>query len=267
LLFSSLFSSKEIVLSEGFVAGSPIDASVAIANNSMPFHLPFSKNMQFYSHAKRMPPLAEPLREAWPQGELQKKTVMAARGYKHFATSEAPPLSLKTMFNGCAHYTVGRRAVTVDETNYLVLNEGQAYSIAIDSSTQLESFVIWFPHGWAEEVRRTVHNSATCLLDGPGGSGSFGSCHFFDRTTRHDDLVSPEILALRRAHKRGAISDTLLAEKLRFLLEILLRGENSRDPAASALSSLRPSTRYELRLRVSRARDIIHARLAERLSV
>jgi AraC family transcriptional regulator len=264
----SLFSSKEIVLNEGLVAGSRIDGSVAIANNSKPFHQPSAKNMHSYSFAKRMPPLAQPLREIWQQGELQKNTLTAARGYQHFGSSEAPPLSLKTMFNGCAHYTVGRRAIAVDETNYLLLNEGQAYSIDIDSNTQVESFVIWFPDGWAEDVQRTLRNSATSLLDSPGGSRSSSqACHFFDRTTRHDKLVSPEVFALRRAHKRGALPDNLLAEKLRFLLETLLRSQDNRDPAASVLSSLRPSTRHELRLRISRARDIIHSRLSQRLRI
>jgi AraC family transcriptional regulator len=222
--------------------------------------------MNSYSYAKRTPPLAEPLREVWRQGELQKSTLTVARGYQHFGSPDVPPLSLKTMFNGCAHYTVDRRAMTVDETNYLVLNEGQAYSIAIDSKTQVESFVIWFPNGWAEEVQNTLRNSATSLLDSPGGSRSLSElCHFFDRTTRHDKLVSPEVFALRQAHKRAALPDNLLAERLRFLLETLLRSEDARDPAALALSSMRPATRHELRLRISRARDIIHARLSERL--
>jgi hypothetical protein len=75
-------------------------------------------------------------------------------------------------------------------------------------------------------------------------------------------VVSPEVFALRRAHKQGALPDNLLAEKLRFLLETLLRSEDNRGPAALGLSTLRPSTRHELRLRISRARDIIHARLS-----
>src|ERR1700722_14277761 len=95
--------------------------------------------MPSYSLPQRMPPLVGPLRKVREQGELQKNALMAARAFRHFAEAEKPPLSLKTMFNGCARYSVGRRTITVDESNYLVLNEGQEYSIEIDSSTQVES--------------------------------------------------------------------------------------------------------------------------------
>jgi AraC family transcriptional regulator len=224
--------------------------------------------MPSYSLPKRMPPLVGPLREVREQGELQKNALMAARAFRHFAEAEMPPLSLKTMFNGCARYTVGRRAITVDEANYLVLNEGQEYSIEIDSNTQVESFVIWFPSGWSEDVRRNLEESTTSLLDTPCGCNLWPNpSYLFDRSTQHDDLVSPQVLALRRAHKRQNLPDNLLAEKLRFLLEALFQSENERHPAALMLSNLRPSTRHELRLRVSRARDMIHARLSERLGL
>src|SRR5947209_16422799 len=96
---------------------------------------------------------------------------MSGRGFSYFAETPGLPLSLKCMFNGRALYRFGRNEVAVDDRGYLILNDRQPYSIEIASPTVVETFVLWFPRGWAEEVARSFDLSADRLLDEVTTSG------------------------------------------------------------------------------------------------
>lgn len=74
------------------------------------------------------------------------------------------PLSLKCMANGRALYKFGRAEVAVDDGGYLILNDRQPYSIEIASPTRVETFVLWFPDGWAEEVLRGFNETPVMLV-------------------------------------------------------------------------------------------------------
>src|SRR4026207_1065040 len=108
---------------------------------------------------------------------LQDTCLFAAQGFQHHAYSAAPRLSIKCMFNGTATYRVGRDWFAVDETGYLILNEGQAYALAIASPTRVESFVVYFPRGWSQDVLRNLVTPDDKLLDEPVADGA-ASVHF-----------------------------------------------------------------------------------------
>src|SRR6478736_3463996 len=86
------------------------------------------------------------------------------RGHSHFAETPGLPLSLKCMFNGRALYRIPGREFSVDDGGYLILNNGQPYSIEVASPTRVEKFVLWFPDGWAEEVLRSFDETPETLL-------------------------------------------------------------------------------------------------------
>ena len=110
---------------------------------------------------------------------------MSGRGFSYFAQTPGLPLSLKCMFNGRALYKFGRSEVAVDDRGYLILNDQQPYSIEIASPTRVETFVLWFPQGWAEEVLRSFNKAPeTLLADSPDENGA--SASFFERYTPHD---------------------------------------------------------------------------------
>ena len=121
---------------------------------------------------------------------------MSGRGFSYFAETDGLPLSLKSVSNGRALYRVDRRETAVDDAGYLIVNEGRPYSIEIASPTLVETFVLWFPRGVAEEVCQSLNQTAERLLD--GGSNE-RSVDFFERYTPHDQIVSPKLRALRAA--------------------------------------------------------------------
>ena len=185
---------------------------------------------------------------------------MSGRGHSYFARTPGLPLSLKCMFNGRALYRIDRAEFSVDDGGYLILNNGQPYSIEIASPTRVETFVLWFPNGWAEDVARGLSEPVNGLLDEPGRGGNNAS--FFERYTPHDKTVSPQIRELRAAFKSGEIiEDEWLEEKLRALLAAMARTQSLVKRGTNELPAMRASTREELWRRVNRARDFLHAHL------
>ena len=170
------------------------------------------------------------------------------------------PLSLKCMFNGRARYRIPGREFSVDDGGYLILNDRQPYSIEIASPTPVETFVLWFPNGWADEALGGLSRPNERLLDEPAEDGNAAS--FFECYTPHDRTVSPKVAQLRAAFRSDqAIEDDWLEEKLRSLLSAMLQTQRGVKTRTDALPAARAATREELWRRVNRARDFLHANL------
>jgi AraC family transcriptional regulator len=169
-------------------------------------------------------------------------------------------LSIKAFFEGRAQYQVGTRRHAVDESSYLVLNDGQDYAIDILSRQPVESFCLFFGAGFAEEVQRSLSKKTEKLLDEPE-CDNFAPIRFFERTYGHDRILSPALFRLRadyRDQERG-----WLVEHLHVIVERLLRVHRKTSAETERLDNARAATREELYRRVSHARDYMSAMFAE----
>src|SRR5262245_25696459 len=175
-----------------------------------------------------------------PVPSLQQASLFVAQGFRHDAFAPCPLLSVKCMFNGSAVYRADRAWFAVDETGYLILNDQQPYEIHIDSPTRVESFIIFFPRTWAEEVLASLTLSPEKLLDEPAHVRQRPP-RFFERFTPHDELVSPGLAALRRAHKSGPLTDLWVEQKLQQLLARMLQAQNGAFCERDALPARRGS--------------------------
>jgi len=202
-----------------------------------------------------------------PFSALQRSVFMSGRGHTYFAQTPGLPLSLKCMFNGRALYKIHRAEFSVDDNGYLIVNDGQPYSIEIASPTRVETFVLWFPKGWAEEVLRSSASKAEGLLSEPAATDA-KSALFFERYTPHDQTVSPKMHALRAAFRgKEVIGDEWLEEKLRELLASMLGTQSALKRETDNLPAVRASTREELWRRANRARDFLHAHLGSQIAL
>jgi AraC-like DNA-binding protein len=169
------------------------------------------------------------------------------------------------MFNGRALYRAARAWFAVTEQGYLILNEREPYEIHIDSPTLVESFIVFFPTGWAEQGRDVLTLAPHQLLERPETMS--GAPSFFERFTPNDRWVSPLLATLRRAHQNGPLSDMWVEEQLRELLARMWQAQEHELRRSDTLPSLRPATRNELWRRLHRARDYIHAHSDSALTV
>jgi AraC-like DNA-binding protein len=166
----------------------------------------------------------------------------------------AGALSIKSFYHGQAFYNVGTGCHAVNDDSYLVLNQGQPYSITIDAQQPLESFCIFFADGLAEEVYRSLATKSKHLLDEPE-MPRIEPVHFFERTYPHDAVLTPALLHLRAALPRRKDDHGWLNEKLHLILQRLLQVHQQVRKEVEALPSLRPATREELYRRLHRAKD------------
>jgi len=201
-----------------------------------------------------------------PAVSLQQASLFVAQGFCHDAFASCPLLSVKCMFNGSALYQADRAWFAVDDAGYLILNDQQPYEIHIDSPTRVESFIIFFPRGWAEQALESFALRSETLFDDPQKKPG-QPVHFFERFTPHDKFVTPALAALRRAHKNGVLPDLWVEQRLWDLLARLLRSQNDALRESEALPARRASTREELWRRLNRGRDFIHAQFESGLSL
>lgn len=182
---------------------------------------------------------------------------MAGRGNRYFAEAEGLPLSLKTITSGRARYKVGRDERAMDDNGWLVVNEGQPYTIEIAAPVPVETFIVWFPRRWAEDAWRGATCGSGELLTTPQANCDIG---FYERYMPNENAVAPAARRLRTALATGRTADNAwLEERLRELITGILNVQFDLQRQMSRLPALRAATREELWRRLNRARDFLHA--------
>lgn len=163
-------------------------------------------------------------------------------------------LSIKSFRGTAAHYAAGGGRFLVDDSRYLILNDGQSYEIHVEGEPVAVSFCVFFPPGFVEELQRSLTAGPSQLLDAPLAEG-LPALRFFERTYPHDDLVSPALRRLEAGYAARKHDPGWLEEGLHDLAERLLERHRATRAEAGLLAAVRASTREELYRRLHRARD------------
>ncbi|MCM3900583.1 MAG: AraC family transcriptional regulator [Pyrinomonadaceae bacterium] len=178
--------------------------------------------------------------------------ILHERGFRH-RWQGVGPLSIKCFFGGRAFYDVGVGRYAVDDSSYLILNEGQTYLVAVDSETEIESFCIFFEHGLAESIQRSLSAKTSQLLDDPVHPTR--ATNFFEKTYPHDEVLSPALLRLRTQTSCIKHETAGVAEQLHEVMERLLLVHAGVRRQVESIPALRATSREELYRRLHRARD------------
>ena len=198
--------------------------------------------------------------EGWPN------LILNAVGREVEYDEHPGPLSVKCVIRGEEMHEVrggGRYAVTPDR--YLLLNHGQVYGSWIRSSSDVETFSIFFRAELVGEVAASLVTGTEELLDQP--FGPWGPVRFFEGLYDHDEVVSPVIARLRDEIAVGDDSPGRMEESLYILLERLLKRHLEHCREVEGLPAARASTRQELFRRLKRARDFIDSSSGERIDL
>lgn len=196
--------------------------------------------------------------------DLKAVTLLNGRNHRYYWDAPDPWLSLKTMSNGHATYEIEGGRFAVDESGYLILNHQQRYVIEIDSPTVVESFCLFFPPGWVEDIAYASRTPADRLLDTPDQATRIT---FFERLYPHDEQVSPLVQQIYAQRRAGKLENAYLEEKLRRVLVAMLAQQQQLYQQMAQVPAARATTREELYRRLTRARDFMHASLSQPLSL
>ncbi|HLW98220.1 MAG TPA: AraC family transcriptional regulator [Candidatus Acidoferrales bacterium] len=192
--------------------------------------------------------------------------VLSGTSSSHYVSEYVTPLSIKTMVAGSAAWETPARRYVVHENTYLVLNDGQTYTLTIDSFKKATTFCIFFEHGFVEEVHRAMRSAADTQLDEPH---AYHSPHmdFHERLEPRSSPVLAATSEFQQTLSSGRLSRTAAEESFLKIAETLLKQHRRELATTDNFPAQRRATREELLRRVSRGRDYMLSSLSERVTL
>jgi len=194
--------------------------------------------------------------------------VLHASGRRHRVENFPGPLSIKTVIDGQAAWIVEGRELVVDTGSFLILNDGQKYSmnvISMETPRPIETCCAFFRKGFVEQIALDATTPLRASLDDP--SREAPPLQFLARLHRDPQrmiLSRLWTLAERCSEQLQPSSfeeDFLLLSKELLMLYKEISSQISRVPAVKA------STRQELFRRLQTAKEYMHNCGDERVSL
>lgn len=198
--------------------------------------------------------------------EFMGAVILSERARRFEAAAENPWLSLKCMLRGSARYSANRREYAVGDGQCLLLNEGSPYSIAIESTEVVESFVVFFQPEWVTAMLRAHVESIDDLLDEPFRD-SVGRFHFQETLQPLDGHLEHAHRELRCHHASGRNDASVREELVAELLAACVRRQAAIVRESERLGRQRKATRLELQRRLQTARDFLLSNYSSRISL
>jgi AraC-like DNA-binding protein len=164
-------------------------------------------------------------------------------------------LSIKCAFHGHEYYQSGSRFYAVNDTNYLVMNEGSFYSSYIFSKSPVESFTVNFSEEFETNAIKGLINTHDDLLDLIHPAGK--KIELTEKLYRHNELLSPVLFQLFSLSSQQDCNNILMRELYYILIERLLLIQKNVNREAQHIKAIKPSTRNELYKRLHYAKDFI----------
>ena len=213
-----------------------------------------------------------------------RNAVLCASARRHSVTDYPGPLSIKSVTSGTAAWKTGGRELVVDRDSFLVLNQGEPYSMNIDAREPVSTLCVFFAPGFVESVCDSIAGSISHEEAGPADKPRVAG--FVQRLHAADGRILPRMQAIARAHRPDRlwieqlgidqlgidqlVIDQLVIDQLwidqQFLelaadLALLDRDMRRR---VRLMPARRAATREELFRRVRRGQEFLHAAANEK---
>jgi AraC family transcriptional regulator len=166
-------------------------------------------------------------------------------------------LSIKTVVRGSVSWSVDNRELVVDPNSFLVLGDGEKYSMDMDETAPVETACIFFRKGFVEGIAQDATTPVKASLDNP------------DRPAPDLPYVSrlhadPEQLIIRKVQTfaRRCSSELLpssFEEDFLLLSNSLLGLYRQIQSRLARVPAVKSGTRAELLRRVEIGREFIHS--------
>ena len=191
--------------------------------------------------------------------------VLHARAKRHKVTDFAGPLSIKTVVEGRVVWKVDGRDLEVDPSSFLVLGDGQKYSMDVNVSAPIETACIFFRRGFVEGVAEDLTTPIEASLDDPQRVAP-PLPYILRLHTDSQFSIIQRTQSLARRCSEDLQPSSFEQDFLELSRDLLLiyddvRRQMARVPAA------KHSTRKELLRRLERGREYIHSHVEGKLSL
>ena len=93
--------------------------------------------------------------------------VLHAKGTRHRVNEFPGPLSIKSVISGEVGWVVDGRNIVVDTRSFLVLGDGQKYSMNVDAPRPVETCCAFFRRGFVEQVTQDMTSPLQASIDEP----------------------------------------------------------------------------------------------------
>ncbi len=175
------------------------------------------------------------------------------------------PLSLKTVISGQEHYIIDGRRYTVDQNNFLILNEGTWYESYIRDGECAESLTINFNLQAQLAAVNLIAASAAQLIDN-NLEVPYVFPEFMLRLYPRTDYFTLHLQRLRQLVSMQQM-DLLAEETVHQLLADLMKLSVRTSREVDNIVAKKRSTREELYRRLHIAKDFIHSNYATNISL
>lgn len=203
---------------------------------------------------------------AWNRQFVEQNIILNGRFSYLYYPEHWTTLSLKFAFGGIEQYILGDMKYSVEGSHYLILNRDTVYKSLISSQTPVESFTLNFTSEFAEDVFYSSFNNDQYLLDFPEVRDRH-PVNFFQKLYRADGQIFELVDGLREKVKLGTSAACELEEDLHGILEHTFRTQLTESKLADSVGSMKRSTRIELYLRLSRAKDYMTSNFGEQVDI
>ncbi len=174
-------------------------------------------------------------------------------------------LSLKSIVHGAALYETRQGRHLVTEDSFLILNNGQEYSLEFRGPSTTETLALFFECGFVEHVADSVATPAQQQLDEI--APRFPTTDWYERLYPNSGQVRWLLHSLHRGVRTRAACLPWLEDQFYTLAAALVELRNGVQAEVDQFPGQRLATREELYRRLHRGRDFLSASYAEPVSV
>lgn len=174
--------------------------------------------------------------------------------------------TLRTIHNGYQYYQIGSKERVLNSDNFLVVNEGEVFENNLDQEQKAEGLILAFNPNFIKYYLYFINHNTEELLDNPFEK-VYGSLYFYNNSYQKSQRLNSLLWQTMIDIKNGRKDPLYYQQMFLNILEELIQIENELKLRLSKIRALKKSTREELYIRLSNAKDYIDANLDDKLSL
>ncbi len=166
------------------------------------------------------------------------------------------PLSIKCAFNGREFYKLRNTTYAVNDSNFLLLNEGNRYESYINSDSVTESFTLNFTRNNIKALTAFVSDTGDKIIDDPFKEKG-NDFRVFEKLYSHNCTTHSYVRAIKNYYSNTYNDPRQLVEILYLFLEELICFNNATSCEIEQVQAKKRTTREEIYKRLHIVRDYL----------